>query len=123
MKLEFEETIYWRYFILSKKRYMALSCGRDGILKTNKNGEHEIEKKGVLLARRDNSQFIRDLYENIVMKIFNKTSKDDVLYELICNFNKLCSMGFSANYFIITKSVGAIDDYKIRPLPDDHKNA
>ena len=57
MKLEFEEAIYWRFFILTKKRYMALSCGEDGIL------DDKIEKKGVLLARRDNSRFIRDFYE------------------------------------------------------------
>ena len=81
MKLEFEEAIYWRFFILSKKRYMALSCGRDGIL--NK----EIEKKGVLLARRDNSKFIRELYEKIILMIFNKASKEDVIYELIIRKN------------------------------------
>ena len=39
MKLAFEEVIYWRFFILTKKRYMSLACGRDGVVGTN------IEKK------------------------------------------------------------------------------
>ena len=83
MKLEFEEAIYWRFFILSKKRYMAISCGRDGILSDN------IEKKGVLLARRDNSKFVRDLYEQIIMKIFDKEGQDNTLYFIINYLNDL----------------------------------
>ena len=35
MKLAFEEVIYWRFFILTKKRYMSLACGRDGVVGTN----------------------------------------------------------------------------------------
>ena len=83
MKLAFEEVVYWRFFILTKKRYMALSCGRDGIL------EDKIMKKGVLLARRDNSKFIRNIYEMVIMKIFNKAGKDEVLNSIFDEFNKL----------------------------------
>ena len=115
MKLEFEEAIYWRFFILSKKRYMALSCGRDGIL------NDDIEKKGVVLARRDNSKVIRFLYEKVIMMIFNKKSKEETLYFIIQFINKLCSGSLLIDYFYITKSIGAIRDYKIRELPNDKK--
>ena len=69
MKLAFEEVIYWRFFILTKKRYMSLACGRDGVVGTN------IEKKGVLLARRDNSKWVRDLYANVVHMISKEKLK------------------------------------------------
>lgn len=113
MKLEFEEVIYWRFFILTKKRYMALSCGRDGQV------SDKIMKKGVLLARRDNSKFIRDIYEKVIMMIFNKSTKEDVLYEIIIFFNLLCSYSLDLENFVITKSVGETGDYKIRELPKD----
>ena len=113
MKLEFEEVIYWRFFILTKKRYMALSCGRDGKV------SDKIMKKGVLLARRDNSKFIRDIYEKVIMMIFNKSTKEDVLYEIIIFFNLLCSYSLDLENFVITKSVGETGDYKIRELPKD----
>lgn len=115
MKLEFEEAIYWRFFILSKKRYMAISCGRDGILSDN------IEKKGVLLARRDNSKFVRDLYESIIMMIFDGKSKEDTLYFIVKYINDLCSGKFNYKDFIITKIVGDITDYKVKELPTDFK--
>lgn len=106
MKLEFENVIYWRFFILTKKRYMYKSCYRDGIV------EEKIGKKGVLLARRDNSKFIRNLYENIITKIFNKEARDDVLYYIIEEFNKLCSNSISLKNFTVTKSVGKIEKNK-----------
>ena len=115
MKLEFEEAIYWRFFILTKKRYMALSCGRDGIL------NEEIEKKGVVLARRDNSKLLRVLYEKVIMMIFNKFSKDETLYFIVEFINKLFSHTFDMSYFYITKSIGLASDYKIKELPIDMK--
>ena len=115
MKLEFEEVIYWRFFILTKKRYMYLECGRNGEL-SNKVG-----KKGVLLARRDNSMFIRKIYEKIVMMIFNKATEQEVLYEVLTRINELCSATYPHTDFVISKSVGAVADYKVRPLPTDEK--
>jgi len=85
MKLAFEEVIYWRYFILTKKRYMSLACGRDGVVGT------EIEKKGVLLARRDNSKWVRDIYAKIIHMIFERKTKEDVCYTIIDEFNKVCA--------------------------------
>lgn len=109
MKLEFEEVIYWRFLILTKKRYMSLSCLRDGILSS------KISKKGVLLARRDNSGFVRNIYADVTMKIFNRENRDDILYFVIQELNKLCSVGFSYEDFVVTKSVG--DTGGMRAVP------
>lgn len=115
MKLEFEEAIYWKFFILSKKRYMAISCGRDGVL------DKDIEKKGVLLARRDNSKFVRDLYENIITRIFDKETQNNICLFIIDYLNDLCSNKFNYKDFIITKLIGDKQDYKIKELPNDPK--
>ena len=105
--MEFEEVIYWRFFILSKKRYMYTSCLEDGIV------DEKVGKKGVLLARRDNSPFIRNIYEAIIMKIFQKEHRDDILYFILQEINKLCGNYFPHTDFIITKSIGDIGDLSV----------
>ena len=108
--LEFEEIIYWRFLILTKKRYMYTSCQRDGEI------NHKVGKKGVLLARRDNSGFIRNIYEEVINKIFNKEDKDSVLYFIIKEINKLFSNFFPVKDFIVTKSVGNIGNLLPQPF-------
>lgn len=106
MKLEFEGVIYWRFLTLTKKRYMSIECDKEG------NLSKKIKKKGVLLTRRDNSNFVRSVYESCIMDIFNERDKEDIMYSIILQFNKLCSNSYDYKDFIITKSVGAttIDD-------------
>lgn len=132
IKLDFEAVIYWRFFILTKKRYMYKSCQRDGVV-----GD-KIGKKGVLLARRDSSVFVRNLYEDVIKMIFFKKQKDEILFYIIEELNKLCSNSLDYKKFVITKSVGNTDnlvptlvkdekgvehmmmgDYKVPKLPTD----
>lgn len=140
ISLAFEEKIYERFMILTKKRYMSLECERDGSLKKDKNGKVALSKKGVLLQRRDNCAFIRKVYGDVVMMIFNKASRDDVLYYIITELNKLCGASYPMADFVVTKSVGdvgdlephegkdkndkpchKVGDYKIKLLPNDEK--
>jgi len=104
MVLEFEEAIYWRFLILTKKRYMYKSCGRDGVV------EDKIGKKGVLLARRDNSGFVKKLYEQIIMKIFGRVERDEILDYLVGKINEMCSGTVKAEDFVVTKSVSSVGD-------------
>jgi DNA polymerase elongation subunit (family B) len=115
MKLEFEGFIYWRFLILTRKRYMSLKCKRDGVVGT------KIEKKGVLLSRRDNSNFVRKVYSDIIMKIFDKEDKDKILHDTIEHINNLCSYGFGYKDFIITKSIGSVGDMTPQPIPGKTK--
>jgi DNA polymerase elongation subunit (family B) len=100
IKLEFEEEIYAFFFILSKKRYMYRRCFRDGLV------ENKIGKKGVILARRDNSQFVRGIYEEIINKIADNELMCDIVSFVLDKINKLCSGSFPLKDFVITKSVG-----------------
>ena len=111
--LEFENAIYWKFFILTKKRYMYKSCGRDGVV------EDKIGKKGVLLARRDNSVFIRELYEQLIQLVFDNISMEDVFYFLLEELNKLFSNCIDNKKFVITKAVGNVDNMNITPYTNE----
>jgi DNA polymerase elongation subunit (family B) len=100
IKLEFEEAIYSFFFILTKKRYMYQKCLRDGIIDT------KIGKKGVLLARRDNSKFVRDVYEGVISRIADDMSRDEIVYWVLQNINGMFSGCKPHSDFIVTKAVG-----------------
>jgi DNA polymerase elongation subunit (family B) len=126
MKLAFEEKIYWRYFILTKKRYMALKCDLDDKVikvKNKETGELEddIFKRGVLLARRDNSKWLQGVYKDLIMKIFYRENKNDVLNFVVDKINELFYFKYSFKNFVITKSIKDKEDYKVRELPTDQK--
>lgn len=107
MSLAFEEKIYWKFLILTKKKYMSQTCKRDGIL------EKDISKKGVLLSRRDNSNFVRNVYSNVTMMIFEEKKMHEILNYIVEEINKLCSHFYPYSDFVITKSVGDIGKEKI----------
>lgn len=105
MALAFEEKIYWKFLILTKKRYMSLACERDGKIGS------EILKKGVLLNRRDNSEFVRKVYEHVIHMIFDKHELNDILMYITEEINRLCSRFYSWKNFIITKAIGATNNH------------
>ena len=102
--LEFENAIYWRFFILTKKRYMYKKCCRDGKI------EEEVGNKGVLLARRDNSPFIREIYATVINMVFNIEPRDNILMYILEEIQKLCSNFYFYKKFIVTKAVGDIGE-------------
>lgn len=109
MKLEFEKKIYSFFLIITKKRYMYRECDREGNIKS------KIGSKGVLLARRDNSNFVRSVYETVIGMIADGKTKDEVFYYVLCELNLLCSHSKPLKDFIITKAVGDIGD--LVPVP------
>lgn len=124
MKLEFEEKIYRKFLILSKKRYMWQACDRDGVL------DEKVGKKGVVLARRDNSKFIRSVYEKMTEMIFHRCTKDDIITWLTEKLDDLFRGTLELEEYVITKSVGDVSgdydqetsklgSYKVRSLADD----
>jgi DNA polymerase elongation subunit (family B) len=122
LKLEFENVIYSKFLILAKKMYLYKSTSQDGI------ESEKIGKKGVVLARRDNSQAVRTAYENITKMIFDEKSVDEMKEYLSNYIKKMFSNELNVSDFIITKSIGEIEnensgklgDYKIRhDIPED----
>jgi DNA polymerase elongation subunit (family B) len=113
MVLEFEEAVYGQFLILSKKRYMWRDYTEQGTL------DSTIGKKGVLLARRDNSGFVRALYHRVVQMIFDQCSFSQVIEEIIEEFNRCGGRVIPLDQFLISKSVNDTSGYKVRPLPED----
>ena len=104
MKLEFEGEIYTFFFILTKKRYMYRKVvQKEGKMVYSNN----IGKKGVLLARRDNSKFVRDVYEGVINRIADGISRNDLLYWIIQQIDLMFANGKPHTDFVITKSVGS----------------
>lgn len=69
MKLCFEEHIFQKFLILSKKMYMSRQLLSDNTTKFN--------SKGIVLARRDNALYIREEYKQIITAIFDGLDFDD----------------------------------------------
>jgi DNA polymerase elongation subunit (family B) len=112
MQLAFEGKIYVIYLILSKKRYMARSCKRDGII------EKDLVTKGVLLARRDNSLFTRTAYKSVIDKTMDKESRESVEHSIVEDINNLFTRNnTNLKHYIITKKVGPLEKYKVKELP------
>ena len=126
MRLMFEQKIYMEFLILSKKRYMAFTCGQNGII------DESLTIRGVLLARRDNCKWCRQIYEKVVRLIMENedfhmivdTINNEILdlfqwntsHKLISNNDEY---SFDINDFVISKSFN--EDYKVRELPIDLK--
>lgn len=114
ISLAFEEAIYSFFFILTKKRYMyrAISS-REGV------ESKKIGKKGVLLARRDNSKFVRDVYEGLISRIADNVPKTDILYWIIEQINLMFSNSKPYTDFIVTKSVGNSGNLQAIPFKNE----
>jgi DNA polymerase elongation subunit (family B) len=110
IELEFENEIYWQYCILSKKRYMYKKCCADGVV------DDKVGKKGVLTARRDNCAWVRQLYDTVMYMIFDKNTREEILFYIIQDLNKLCFGFYSYKDLIITKSIGSYGDFSVTPF-------
>lgn len=113
MKLAFEEKIYKKFLILTKKRYMALTCDHQG------NDDVKLTIRGVLLARRDNARWVRSIYEKVVRSIMAGMSYHelvDYIHEEIMSLFRQY-MSISLKQFIVSKTLGK--DYTVRELPTD----
>lgn len=98
MRIEFEEAIYQEFLILTKKRYMYLSCDQYG-------NNAKFGQKGVLLARRDTSNFIKNVYEKAVMDVFNDKTKTEMIQNVMDKIQDLFKLNIDVKNLAITKSV------------------
>lgn len=108
MKLEFEGKLYYIYLLFSKKRYALIECDENGKI------DPDIKSKGIVLQRRDNSKFLKQLYKSTIQFIFDDKTLYNVLDNINDYINKLFSRGYSYKDFTITKSLTR-DDYKKKP--------
>ena len=115
LRMEFEDVVYKRFLIFSKKRYVCLKQDREG------NIDDKLGIRGILLQRRDNSNVVRNLYKQLIMDVFYGKDKEEVLQTITDELNKMFMNQVDIKDFVVTKSVKEISDYKVRPLPNDEK--
>lgn len=113
MKLEFENIVYYKFLILSKKRYITKIIDKNGKISEKTKG------KGVLTVRRDNCEYMKDRFNDMIKFIFDEKSKEFIVDYLLTELNKMFCDFYDMKKFIITKSVKDKESYKIRKLPED----
>lgn len=111
--LEFEEMIYKRYLILKKKQYVYTVSNREGVV------EDKIGKKGVILARRDNCTFVRNIYQNAIQMIFDKKNRDDIIYYVLTEARKIFAREVPLQDLVITQSIKSTGDGVMELFIDD----
>ncbi|MCH9773479.1 MAG: hypothetical protein K0U28_08140, partial [Cyanobacteria bacterium] len=104
MRLEFEDEIYAKFVILSKKRYVYRKMLKNGEIK------RALGKKGVLLTRRDNCEVVRSSYAEIVDMVFENRGVNDILNFLTARVCEIMSGRIRDDDFVITKAVGSVGD-------------
>ena len=103
INLQFEN-LYGRYFLLTKKRYVAYAVNKEG--KTIK-----IIKKGVVLTRRDNCQYLRDTYEMEATSILDEKSEAEIHRILYDRINMLFTRQISDSHLIVYKGIKTVMNY------------
>lgn len=113
MKLAFEEKLYKKFLILTKKRYMALACDEKDRL------DAKLTIRGVMLARRDNCVWARRFYERTVRSLMASSGMTEMINEIADGIQDLFTLRIPLANLIITKLVGS--GYTLPPLPSDPK--
>jgi DNA polymerase elongation subunit (family B) len=132
MKLEFEGKVYAKFLILTKKRYCALVADANG------NISSKLAIRGIVLKRRDNCKFLRDIYQDTIFKLLdyidvltniknrNLTSRQlqdtpavkDLLNNIVYGLDSLFQMKYNYKSFVITKTLTRLPgDYKSKTIP------
>lgn len=124
LRMEYEKSM--RMLCIRKKKYAALMIGKNGEYKTetNENGEKElyILKRGIVLARRDNSRHLRALYTSILRSIMNKEDMEKSLNFLVDGIKDLVSGRVDVRLLSIVKQLGsnyAVDTCCMKVFSDD----
>jgi len=121
MMMLFEEAIYTRFFILSKKRYMALKMDRDGKIDSN------ILSRGVILSRRDHSMVVKQMYQKISnLILYNRecdksNTLNTIKNEITDHLQLMFTRQFDIDMYKITKQIDDESKYKFKIPPNDLK--
>lgn len=103
--IDFEfENMYIKFLLLSKKRYVTWICNREGEI-TGKTD------KGCVLARRDNSEYLRSTYRKLKDPILENIPEEEVLSILYDEVNALFTRQISDTALIIYTGIKNVVEY------------
>ncbi len=101
--LEFEN-MYGRFLLLTKKRYVAYIVNRKGEIIGEIN-------KGVVLARRDNSLYLRNTYRIMTKGILDKILEKEIMNILYEKIHELFTRRISDTHLIIYTGIRNVLSY------------
>ena len=104
MKLEFEDKVYCKFLILTKKRYVGQTIDEDG------NLGKKLTKRGIVLQRRDNCRLLRDVYERAVLFILKHVDQLTLLNRESLPREILANPYAQALINVIVSGLGLKDD-------------
>lgn len=92
--LEFEKAM--RGLFMKKKKYAYMTYDSKGnIIKEKNSDKYELNSKGIILARRDNCQWLRTAYDNCIRSIFDAKTIFQVYEEIIQNIIDVIELKFN----------------------------
>jgi hypothetical protein len=98
------ENLYARYLLLTKKRYVCYTANRKGEIV-------DVIKKGVVIARRDNCDYLKSTYKAICMAILDNETEEKVLDILYTKVHELFTRQVPDANLIIYMGVGNVINY------------
>lgn len=107
MYLELEK-IYSEYFLLSKKRYVGYMADKHGKV-------YEVDKKGVVIKRRDNCGYLKEVYSYVIDRVMDRSPKWKIYDYLRIKINDLIHGNVGLDMLTINKSIR--ENYKTTNLP------
>lgn len=107
MYLELEK-IYSKYFLLTKKRYVGYIVDKKGNL-------IEVDKKGVVIKRRDNCGYLKEVYSHLIDMVMAKEPRWRMYEYLQEKIDDLLVGNVTLEKLVISKSIK--DTYKAKNLP------
>ena len=73
-----------RALFMRKKHYAYMEYDREGnIIKEKNSDRYNLEKKGIMIARRDNCKWACDIYENIIRSIFDNVGIEEIFAKIV----------------------------------------
>jgi DNA polymerase elongation subunit (family B) len=113
MAIEFEDKIYEKFLIISKKRYVYREISPEGVPSA------KLGNRGVLLTRRDFNQFTKQCYGDMIRLIFDDGTLEDARLLLVERFIKLFTGQVPVEQLAISKSVNPFTggDSPVRGAP------
>ncbi len=125
IQLEFEDEVYSKFLIFTKKRYCYQKLEKSGKLCDG------IGKKGILLCRRDTCKYIQHVYEGLITMIFQESTFVDIQNYLTFEVQRLLTHQVSIVDLVMTKSFndfegeaknGRLGSYKVKMPTDEQRD-
>ena len=102
--LEFEDKIYSSWFIASKKKYGSFSLKEDGTIDEN------LDAHGMVLCRRDNCKFTKDVYGTTLKMAFKGATLNELVDYVWDSFLNLIIRNVPLSKLYFTKGVKSWND-------------